>query len=43
LPNDPDLARIAAAWATLPEVIKRAMLALVDSAKPGEGEVRRTS
>jgi hypothetical protein len=30
--NDPDLARILAAWPTLPEPIRRAVLALVESA-----------
>jgi hypothetical protein len=29
---DPDLARIAGAWPTLPEPIRRAILALVESA-----------
>jgi hypothetical protein len=29
---DPDLARIVAAWAELPEAIRRGMLALVESA-----------
>jgi len=31
-PPDPDLARIAAAWPGLPEAIRRAVLALIDSA-----------
>lgn len=31
--SDPDLARIVAAWPTLPEPIRRAMLALADIAK----------
>jgi hypothetical protein len=31
-PIDPDLTRIAAAWPALPEPIRRAVLALVDSA-----------
>jgi hypothetical protein len=30
--NDPDLARILQAWPTLPEPIRRAILALVESA-----------
>jgi hypothetical protein len=33
--TDPDLARIIAAWPTLPEPIRRAMLALVESAPGG--------
>jgi hypothetical protein len=33
-PNDPDLARILEAWPTLAEPIRRAMLALVESAGP---------
>jgi len=32
--NDPDLARLVAAWPELPEVIRRAMVALVESARP---------
>jgi hypothetical protein len=32
---DPGLARIAEAWPELPEAIRRAMLALVESAGPG--------
>jgi hypothetical protein len=31
---DPDLARVAEAWPTLPEVIRRAVLALIDSRIP---------
>jgi hypothetical protein len=31
-PTDPDLSRLVTAWPTLPEPIKRAVLALVDSA-----------
>jgi len=34
LPNDPDFARLAAAWAGLPEPIRRAVLALIDSSGP---------
>jgi hypothetical protein len=30
--TDPDLARVVSAWADLPEVIHRAVLALIDSA-----------
>jgi hypothetical protein len=32
--NDPDLARLLAAWLTLSEPIRRAVLALVESAGP---------
>ena len=32
VPDEPDLARIMTAWPDLPDHIKRAMLALVDSA-----------
>jgi hypothetical protein len=32
--SDPDLARLMAAWADLPEAIKRAVLALMDTVKP---------
>jgi hypothetical protein len=32
--TDPDLARIVSAWHELPEAIKRAVLALVDSIRP---------
>jgi hypothetical protein len=31
-PLDPDLARVVKAWTALPEAIRRAMLALVESA-----------
>jgi hypothetical protein len=31
--TDPDLARIIAAWPTLPEPIRRAMLALVETGR----------
>jgi hypothetical protein len=34
-PTDPALARIAAAWPTLPNPIRRAMLALVETDKSG--------
>lgn len=33
-PTDPDLARLAAAWPTLPEPIRAAVRALVDAARP---------
>jgi hypothetical protein len=32
LPNEPDFARLAAAWPALPEPIRRAVLALLDAA-----------
>ena len=32
---DPDLARVVAAWPALPEPLRRAVLALVDSQPPG--------
>jgi len=31
LPTDPDLARVAVAWPALPETIRRAILALVET------------
>jgi hypothetical protein len=34
LPNDPEFVRLAAAWAGLPEPIRRAVLALIDAATP---------
>jgi hypothetical protein len=34
--TDPDLTRIVGAWPTLPEPIRRAMLALIETALPGE-------
>jgi hypothetical protein len=34
-PADPDLARVVAAWPDLPDAIKRAVVALVDSTRPG--------
>jgi len=38
-PIDPDLARVCAAWGDLPNAIRAAILALVDtSCKPGENE-----
>jgi hypothetical protein len=33
-PLDPDLARVVDAWPHLPEPIRRAMLALIGTAKP---------
>jgi hypothetical protein len=33
---DPDLARIVATWPMLPEPIRRAVLALIETALPGE-------
>jgi hypothetical protein len=35
--NDPDLARVAEAWPNLPEVIRRAVLALVSSQAGEDG------
>jgi hypothetical protein len=40
-PIDPDLARIVATWPTLPESIRRAMLALVETAVPVAPETPR--
>jgi len=37
-PADPDLARIVAAWPTLPEVIRAGILAMVKAADGGEIE-----
>jgi hypothetical protein len=34
-PLDPDLSRVAAAWPALPEPIRRAILALVESGRKG--------
>jgi hypothetical protein len=36
--NDPDLARLVKAWPTLPDPIRRAMLALVSSVAKAESE-----
>ncbi len=41
LPNDPDLARLVAAWPSLPEPIRRAVLALIDSAQPRNHEATK--
>ncbi len=38
LPNDPDFARLAAAWPDLPEPIRRAVLAIIDATKPRSHE-----
>jgi hypothetical protein len=34
--SDPDLARVMAAWPTLPAPIRRAVLALVDNGDPAD-------
>ena len=37
--TDPDLQRVAAAWPELPDAIRRAILALVESAPTKEGRL----
>jgi hypothetical protein len=36
MPSDPDLARLVEVWPGLPEAIRRAVLAIVDSAAPAK-------